>query len=45
MSKSTYQFCNNCGKQGHLFNQCKNPIISSGIVAFRKKQNTNDMEY
>jgi 8-oxo-dGTP pyrophosphatase MutT (NUDIX family) len=44
-NRSTYQFCNNCGKQGHLFNQCKNPIISSGIVAFRKKQNTNDMEY
>ena len=39
MSKSTYQFCNNCGKQGHLFNQCKNPIISSGIIAFRKKDN------
>ena len=39
-NRSTYQFCNNCGKQGHLFNQCKNPIISSGIIAFRKKQNT-----
>jgi len=36
MSRTTYQFCNNCGKQGHLYNQCKNPIISSGIVAFRK---------
>ena len=35
--RTTYQFCNNCGKQGHLYNQCKNPIISSGIVAFRKK--------
>jgi 8-oxo-dGTP pyrophosphatase MutT (NUDIX family) len=27
--------CNNCGKQGHIFNQCKMPIISYGIVLFR----------
>ena len=22
----SYNFCNNCGKNGHLFHQCKNPI-------------------
>jgi len=27
--------CNNCGKTGHQFNQCKLPIISYGIVLFR----------
>ena len=27
--------CNNCGKQGHMFHQCKLPITSYGIVAFR----------
>jgi 8-oxo-dGTP pyrophosphatase MutT (NUDIX family) len=27
--------CNNCGKQGHLFHQCKLPITSYGIVVFR----------
>jgi 8-oxo-dGTP pyrophosphatase MutT (NUDIX family) len=27
--------CNNCGKVGHLFNQCKLPIISYGIILFR----------
>jgi len=27
--------CNNCGKQGHLFHQCKLPITSYGIVLFR----------
>ena len=31
----TYHFCNNCGKQGHVFNTCKLPIISLGIIAFR----------
>lgn len=35
----TYNYCNNCGKQGHIFNQCKKPIISVGIVIFKKKNN------
>lgn len=28
-------FCNNCGKQGHLFYICKMPITSIGVIAFR----------
>ena len=40
MMKTTYQFCNNCGKQGHLFNQCKKPIISVGIIVFKKVNHT-----
>jgi len=28
-------FCNNCGKYGHFFYQCNNPITSIGIIAFR----------
>lgn len=27
--------CNNCGKNGHSFYQCKLPIISYGIILFR----------
>jgi 8-oxo-dGTP pyrophosphatase MutT (NUDIX family) len=27
--------CNNCGRQGHMFHQCKLPIISYGVVVFR----------
>jgi 8-oxo-dGTP pyrophosphatase MutT (NUDIX family) len=27
--------CNNCGKQGHILYNCKLPIISFGIVAFK----------
>ena len=30
-----YNFCNNCGRTGHLFHQCKNPITSTGIIVFR----------
>jgi 8-oxo-dGTP pyrophosphatase MutT (NUDIX family) len=36
-------FCNNCGKSGHLFHQCKHPITSNGIVLFRN--NNNKIEY
>jgi 8-oxo-dGTP pyrophosphatase MutT (NUDIX family) len=28
-------YCNNCGKTGHVFHQCKLPITSIGIIVFR----------
>ena len=34
-SKSDVVFCNNCGKYGHLFNICKIPITSIGVICFR----------
>jgi 8-oxo-dGTP pyrophosphatase MutT (NUDIX family) len=34
MNKTT-NICNNCGKQGHMFHQCKLPITSYGIIAFK----------
>ena len=34
MNKNT-NACNNCGKQGHSFHQCKLPITSYGIIVFR----------
>jgi 8-oxo-dGTP pyrophosphatase MutT (NUDIX family) len=34
MSKNI-NICNNCGKQGHMFHQCKLPITSYGIITFR----------
>jgi len=38
MSKNN--ICNNCGKQGHQFHQCKLPITSYGIILFRSVSNT-----
>jgi len=32
-------FCNNCGHSGHYFNQCNKPIISNGVIAFKKINN------
>ena len=37
-----YNFCNNCGKHGHLFHQCKNPITSIGIIIFN---NDDELKY
>jgi len=34
MSKNI-NVCNNCGKQGHMFHQCKLPITSYGVITFR----------
>jgi len=54
MSKKYYQAsnqqnhinCNNCGKDGHVYNQCKISITSIGFVAFRRVPHTkNEIEY
>lgn len=39
------RYCNNCGKQGHLYSQCKVPITSYGIIAFRYNPNLGENEY
>jgi len=44
MNNST--FCNNCGNNGHIFYQCKQPITSVGIIVYRNSNNnkTNTVE-
>ena len=37
-NNKTLNICNNCGKQGHLFHQCKLPITSYGIILFKKDE-------
>jgi len=41
MSKNI-NVCINCGKQGHIFHQCKLPIISYGVIVFRYKINSEE---
>ena len=33
-------YCTNCGKTGHLYKNCKNPIVSYGIMLFKYINNT-----
>ena len=40
----SFNFCNNCGKSGHIFQSCNEPITSIGIIAYRNNQN-NIIEY
>lgn len=36
MSTKPYNFCNNCDSVGHVFNQCRQPITSIGIIAYKQ---------
>ena len=40
MSNKNYQFCNNCGKMGHVFHSCKKPITSTGIICAKIQDKT-----
>ena len=42
MYNGQQQYCNNCGKYGHLFSSCVVPITSLGIIACRKKSRLID---
>jgi len=37
--------CNNCGKYGHIYHQCKLPIISTGIIAFQRSIEDGNIRY
>ena len=32
-----YIYCGNCGKQGHIYKDCDEPIISLGIILYREE--------
>ena len=44
-NEKTNKYCNNCGKQGHLYSQCKVPITSYGVIAFRYNPFLKENEY
>lgn len=41
--KNSSTYCNNCGKSGHMCHNCKIPITSLGVIAFRS--NNGVIEY
>jgi ADP-ribose pyrophosphatase YjhB (NUDIX family) len=38
MNKNTL-YCGNCGKYGHIYRKCLAPIISTGVIIFKKEDN------
>lgn len=38
-------YCNNCGKPGHIYSQCKVPVTSYGVVCFRYNSEKKQYEY
>lgn len=40
-----YNYCTNCGFNGHIFNQCKYPITSNGIIAFNNDDIESNIKY
>jgi len=39
MNNKPFNFCNNCGKNGHAYHECIHPITSIGIIIFRMYEN------
>jgi 8-oxo-dGTP pyrophosphatase MutT (NUDIX family) len=37
--------CRNCGAIGHLYKYCKNPIMSFGLICYRKNDYIDNYEY
>ena len=37
------QFCNNCGNFGHVYGNCRHPILSYGIILFNINDNDKSL--
>lgn len=37
--------CSNCGKPGHFFRECRDPITSLGILAFRQPSGSDNLQW
>ena len=35
----TYNYCNNCGNYGHVYRNCRHPILSYGIILYHECEN------
>jgi len=38
-------YCNNCHKPGHNLHQCRQPLLSVGLIAFRQREGTHEPEF
>ena len=38
-------YCNNCSKQGHMYHQCKMPILSIGTIVFKEVPSDKQIQF
>ena len=43
-AKNSFNFCNNCGKPGHVYHNCKMPITSIGFIVFQIKSSNESLK-
>ena len=44
-SKDTSKnYCNNCGNYGHIYKNCRHPILSYGIILYHKCKFTDEIK-
>lgn len=44
-NNKSYMVCNNCGKCGHIFNECRDPITSHGVILYRETPDMQKRQY
>ncbi len=37
-------YCNNCGNYGHLYKNCRHPILSYGIILYHRCKDTGEIK-
>lgn len=45
MSASIVSVCSNCGRPGHFFRECREPITSLGIIAYRRPAGSDTVQW
>ena len=38
-------YCGNCGEKGHMYRDCKYPIISLGVILFDYSRSKDEIQY
>ena len=38
-------YCGNCGKYGHTYKKCSDPVTSLGVILFKNETDENDLKY
>lgn len=45
MKRNNTLYCGNCGKPGHIYKKCMEPITSMGVIIYKHNNETNEKNY